>query len=334
MTNWAATTDQIIDNGFGDDREGREIQGIIIHHVAGTDGLDYVANANSRDSHPTYHVDRRGKTSGIVHPNRQPFSMGHDVDNIVITVEVDNTRTGDPWPVSDESIEAIIQICLDHEKQSSRNGFAKNIRGTNQKEFFIGWHSQYKSTACPGPHILSKIDYMVAEMNKRKAGNTPSPAPTPVPAPAPEAPRPTSKSIADLAQEVLDGKHGNGDARVKSLGANYAAVQAEVNRRLSGKPAAPKPVGKTISQLAQEVIDGKHGNGDDRVKSLGSNYAAVQARVNVLLGQRRPAAAAVNISRLADRVMRGEFGNGPERRRRLGVNYAAVQAEVNRRLAR
>lgn len=38
-----------------------------------------------------------------------------------------------------------------------------------------------------------------------------------------------SKSIDELAQEVLSGKHGSGEQRKISLGANYDAVQAKVN---------------------------------------------------------------------------------------------------------
>ncbi|HEM4558431.1 TPA: glucosaminidase domain-containing protein, partial [Streptococcus suis] len=40
---------------------------------------------------------------------------------------------------------------------------------------------------------------------------------------------------------------------------------------------------KTVDQLAQEVIAGKHGNGEARKKSLGSQYEAVQKRVSELL---------------------------------------------------
>lgn len=46
--------------------------------------------------------------------------------------------------------------------------------------------------------------------------------------------------------------------------------------------AKPEPE-KTIDQLAQEVLDGKHGNGANRKKSLGDKYEAVQKRVNELL---------------------------------------------------
>lgn len=104
------------------------------------------------------------------------------------------------------------------------------------------------------------------------------------PAPAtPPTPAPSVKTVAQLADEVIAGKHGSGDARRRSLGSLYSAVQAEVNRRLLGRTAAPTPK-KSIVQLADEVIAGKHGTGDARRRSLGNQYAAVQAEVNRRLG--------------------------------------------------
>ena len=143
-------------------------------------------------------------------------------------------------------------------------------------------------------------------------------------------PAPAGKSIDQLAQEVIKGLHGSGDAREKALGAQYGAVQTRVNELLGAKPAAPKPAPKSVDQLAREVIDGKHGSGDARRKSLGSRYDEVQARVNQLLGG-APKPAQKSISQLADEVVRGLHGSGRDRMRSLGSNYAAVQAEVNRR---
>ena len=54
-----------------------------------------------------------------------------------------------------------------------------------------------------------------------------------------------------------------------------------------GKPA--ETAKKTVAQLAQEVIDGKWGNGADRKKKLeasGYDYAAVQAEVNKMLASK------------------------------------------------
>lgn len=59
----------------------------------------------------------------------------------------------------------------------------------------------------------------------------PTPAPPKTPAPAP-----AGRTVAQMADEVIRGRHGRGHAaRQRSLGvdnATYAAVRAEVNRRL------------------------------------------------------------------------------------------------------
>ena len=99
-------------------------------------------------------------------------------------------------------------------------------------------------------------------------------------------------------------------------------------------PAAkPAPATPNIDALADAVICGEYGNGDERKRRLGTNYAAVQARVNEKLAGRAPAKpAAPNIAALADAVIRGDYGNGDERKRRLGNLYGAVQARVNQKL--
>lgn len=90
-----------------------------------------------------------------------------------------------------------------------------------------------------------------------------------------------SKSVSEVAKEVISGKWGNGTDRenkLKAAGYDADAVQKEVNRQLSG--------GKSVTQIAKEVIQGKWGNGADRKKRLeaaGYNYQEVQKKVNELL---------------------------------------------------
>lgn len=109
-----------------------------------------------------------------------------------------------------------------------------------------------------------------------KKGLSVKPAdPKPVDKPTPVVPKPAEKTIDQLAQEVIKGLHGSGDARKKALGSKYDAVQKRVGEILASKKA---PV-KTISQLADEVIKGVHGSGRERMLSLGKNYAAVQSEV-------------------------------------------------------
>lgn len=90
----------------------------------------------------------------------------------------------------------------------------------------------------------------------------------------------TTKTVDEVAQEVIDGKWGNGNERkskLESAGYDYSAVQAKVNNLVKKK---------SVDELAKEVIAGKWGVGDARKKALtvaGYDYSAVQKRVNQLM---------------------------------------------------
>jgi hypothetical protein len=154
----------------------------VIHHVAGTNGLGYVANENTRNSHPTYHIANNGAVTGIVNPDRRPYSTGGSPDPNAVTFEIDNSSTGGDWPISTDALNSLIDVIVYHGSQSPRagKGFAKNQPSVKQAEFFIAWHSQYKATACPGPFVVSQLDYIVSECNKRSLSVAPvaTPAPT------------------------------------------------------------------------------------------------------------------------------------------------------------
>lgn len=143
----------------------------------------------------------------------------------------------------------------------------------------------------------------------------------------------SSGTVAELARRVIAGEFGNGDARRAALGSRYSEVQAEVNRILAGgsSSAPAQPAAPDIEALAQAVIRGDYGNGDDRRAALGASYDAVQARVNEILGAGGSdgGSGGADIDALARAVIRGEYGNGEERRSRLGPLYDAVQARVN-----
>ena len=146
-----------------------------------------------------------------------------------------------------------------------------------------GGHRDTKATACPGKNAYAQIPVI----NKAAVSGKVTPVATPKPKPVIEEQKSSAgKSIQQMASEVRAGKHGNGHAtRRKSLGVSaavYEQVRAEVNKRAGA--TAPKPAGKSVSQMATEVIAGKHGNGHaNRQKSLGINaatYAQVRAEVN------------------------------------------------------
>jgi len=121
-------------------------------------------------------------------------------------------------------------------------------------------HKEVCNTSCPGANYpLDEIKNAVVE----------------------KAPVQTTKSVVDLANEVIAGKWGVGEARKQALGSLYNEVQAKVNEILLG--SKPTPTKKSNEQIADEVIVGKWGNGQDRKTRLtnaGYDYNAIQKIVN------------------------------------------------------
>ena len=93
------------------------------------------------------------------------------------------------------------------------------------------------------------------------------------------------KTIDELAEEVIDGKWGNNEARKEALekaGYDYDEVQDRVNEILKEQNNK-----KSVTEVAKDVINGDYGNGEERKKKLeaeGYDYDEVQSKVNQLLG--------------------------------------------------
>ena len=180
-----------------------------------------------------------------------------------------------------------------------------------QKEYGIWQYSNSgKVPGIPGRFIdlnYAYVDYP-SKINKKGTDTKPTTS---------------TKTVEELAKEVIDGKWGNGQDRVNRLtkaGYNASAVQDRVNSMLSTK--------KSVDEIAKEVIDGKWGNGQDRVNRLtkaGYNASAVQDKVNALLSKK-------SVDEIAREVIAGKWGNGQDRVNRLtkaGYNASAVQKRVN-----
>lgn len=126
----------------------------------------------------------------------------------------------------------------------------------------------------------------------------------------------------------LDGYDGN-------LDLDKAYMDADAWAKYVGASSAPAPAPswKSNEQIADEVIAGQWGNGDDRrnrLASAGYDYDAIQAIVNDKL---QPPMK--SNEQIADEVINGAWGNGDDRRNRLsqaGYDYDAIQAIVNEKL--
>lgn len=181
-----------------------------------------------------------------------------------------------------------------------------------------------------GNYLLGKLDYIIEEANKIN-GQAHSAAETT-----------SKKSNEEIANEVIEGKWGNGDARKTSLtnaGYDYNAIQNIVNEKLTGKKTESKPKLKSVDEVAKEVIAGQWGNGQDRFNKLaaaGYDANAVQNRVNELLGASSKSTSNKKSNEtIANEVIAGKWGNGADRKNKLtaaGYDYNAIQAIVNKKL--
>lgn len=149
-------------------REGKAIQEITIHHMAGrltAQRCGELFQAVGRKGSTHYGIGYDGIIANYVDENDTAWSNSNwDANCRAITIETANSSSGGNWPVNDITLQSLIKLVADI---AIRNNLVPLVKGKN-----LTWHQMYSATACPGPYLLSKIDYIVDEANKIIAGNT------------------------------------------------------------------------------------------------------------------------------------------------------------------
>lgn len=299
------------------------ISKVTVHHMAGNLSVETCGSVfapSSRQASANYGIGSDGRVGMYVEEKDRSWASSSSWnDHRAVTIEVANDQIGGDWHVSDAAWNKLVELCVDI---CRRNGMT-SLTWTGDKNGSLTCHYMFAATSCPGPYLKSRMaelaQVVTARLGGASSGGSSSGSTGTV-----------SGSVTDLANRVIAGEFGNGEARKAALGSRYDEVQAEVNRILGGGSSSSPSV--DIDQMARDVIAGKYGNGDARKAALGPNYNAVQARVNEILGAGGSATGGADIDALARAVIRGDYGNGEERKRRLGSLYDAVQARVNQLL--
>lgn len=143
------------------------------HHVAGV-GMDSQAIARlftspSRDASCNYAIGVNGDITLVVPEEFCPWTSGtwdqpdHGNDGMAVTFEIANDGGAPDWHVSDASIEALINLCVDICKRNNipRINFTGDANGN------LTQHNYFQATACPGPYLKSKFPYIAEEINRR-----------------------------------------------------------------------------------------------------------------------------------------------------------------------
>lgn len=312
-------------NNYTNGRKGHKICKITPHHMAGVLSGEQCArifqNPN-RQASANYCIGNDGGIVGCVDENNRAWtSSSSSNDCQAITIEVSNCEIGGKWKISDAAWKSLVRLCVNICK---RYNFRLTYDGTPNGS--LTRHNMFANTNCPGAYLQSKFPELVKEVNSQLDGGETS---TPVQ---------ETKSIVDLANEVIAGKYGNGEARKQALGSLYDEVQAKVNEILGAKKTESKQTLKSIDEVAREVINGAWGNGQDRFNRLaaaGYDGNAVQNRVNEILGAKSTTSNKKSNETIANEVIQGKWGNGDTRKIALtnaGYNYNAIQSIVNAKL--
>lgn len=142
-------------------RNGCKIEKITIHHMAGVAtaeacGKGFQAAARKASSH--YGIGKNGEIGLYVDEVNAAWTDSNFNSNCKsVTIETSNSATNGNWPVSDKVLDSLIKLVADIAK---RNNLGKLVKGKN-----VTWHSMYAATTCPGPYLLSKMDYICEKAN-------------------------------------------------------------------------------------------------------------------------------------------------------------------------
>jgi hypothetical protein len=230
--------------------------------------------ARARKASSNYGIGSDGRVGLYVEEKNRAWTSSNSANDYqAVTIEVANDGKGPDWHVSDKALAALIDLCVDI---CERNHIEKLIY-TGDATGNLTRHNMFAKTTCPGPYLQSKFPYIVEEVNKRLQKSI---------ATTNSSSAGKSKTVAEIAKEVIKGMWGNGQERKDKLiaaGYDYSSVQASVNALLTGKP---QTVNKSVETVAKEVVKGMWGNGQerkDRLAAAGYDYKTVQAMVNKLL---------------------------------------------------
>lgn len=138
------------------------ISEITVHHMAGrlrARRCGEVFQTARRCGSAHYGIGYDGEIARYVDEKDTAWTNSHWESNCrAVTVEVSNSEAGNPWRVSEKSMNSLVSLIADIAR---RNGLGKLEKGKN-----LTWHSMYANTLCPGEYLLSRLDSIIARANE------------------------------------------------------------------------------------------------------------------------------------------------------------------------
>lgn len=283
-----------------------KIDTVTIHCVVGQCSVETLGNVfapTSRQASSNYGVGVDGRIGMYVEEKDRSWCSSNAAnDNRAITIEA-ASDTKEPYAVNAKAYAALIDLLVDICK---RNGIKELVWSTNKADRVnhkngcnMTVHRDYANKSCPGTYLYERHAQIASEVNKRLGSTNIKPAPE---KPSVSLYRVQTgafkvKANADAMLTKVKAKGFDtymvkvGDLYKIQVGAFKVKANAEAMMKklqaagFSAFITTEEGTGKSVDELAREVLQGKWGNGEERKKRLeaaGYDYAAVQKKVNQL----------------------------------------------------
>lgn len=283
-----------------------KIDTVTIHCVVGQCSVETLGNVfapTSRQASSNYGIGYDGRIGMYVEEKDRSWCSSNAAnDNRAITIEV-ASDTKEPYAVNAKAYAALIDLLVDICK---RNGIKELVWSTNKADRVnhkngcnMTVHRDYANKSCPGTYLYERHAQIASEVNKRLGSTNIKPAPEKPSGGLYRVQTGAFKSKTNADAMLAKVKAKGFDTYMVKVGDLYkiqvGAFKVKANAKAmmkklqaAGFPAfitTEEGAGKSVDELAREVLQGKWGNGAERKKRLeaaGYDYAAVQKKVNQL----------------------------------------------------
>ena len=250
----------------------QKISKITIHHTAGTgDATGYAKyhRDGDRDASANYYIGKSGDICGGVEENRRAWtSSSKSNDQQAITIEVSNSKKGEPWPISDASYQSLIALCQD---LCSRHSISPHFDGTPSGSLTA--HYMFASTACPGPTIKGMLSSGKIE-NDIKNGATTGPVEAPeTSSPSPSTTTTTTTTPAPAGSISINVSSAVAYNKLRGYSKDtWKKIQAQIGTDVDGDPGPKTANAIAVWQQSHGLeVDGKCGPATLGTFDLGSD---------------------------------------------------------------
>lgn len=279
-----------------------KIDTVTIHCVVGQCSVETLGNIfapTSRQASCNYGIGADGRIGMYCEEKDRSWCSSNAAnDNRAITIEV-ASDTKHPYAVNAKAYAALIDLLVDICK---RNGIPRLVWSTSKADRVnhkngcnMTVHRDYANKSCPGEYLYSRHAQIASEVNKRIGSTDTRPQPEKVLYRVQTGAFRNKAGAEALLQQVK--AKGFDTYMVKVNGLYKVQVGAFAQKSNAIAMAAKLKAagfstyvvsggGKSVEEIAREVLQGKWGNGADRkarLEAAGYDYAEVQAKVNTLV---------------------------------------------------